>query len=158
MRDFTASLIHSVIFNAQLDRVYLNLRSRDEESFEFLNAISLLVRHTSGRKCNEVDSCVSRPCKNNGVCSSGPGGRFSCQCRQGFTDATCSTDIDECRANQPCRNGGTCVNSIGTYRQVNLHLRDCSLWKENANLLMMANQLHHFFLNLARIIIIGHRR
>ena len=33
----------------------------------------------------------------------------------GYTDATCSTDLNECRSS-PCRNGGLCIDEVGRFR------------------------------------------
>ena len=40
-----------------------------------------------------------------------------CKCR-GFTGERCSIDINECLHQNPCHNGGTCINSNGGFQCV----------------------------------------
>ncbi|XP_052789096.1 protein crumbs-like isoform X2 [Mya arenaria] len=68
----------------------------------------------TGQNCSEdIDECVSSPCRNGGTCNNNPGS-YMCACANGYTDSTCQTDIDEC-ASSPCLNDGTCLNEIGRY-------------------------------------------
>ena len=39
---------------------------------------------------------------------------FTCLCLPGFTGIYCQHDINECDS-KPCQNGGTCLDSYGTY-------------------------------------------
>ena len=50
----------------------------------------------SGHDCEDRNECVSRPCRNAGVCYNTYGG-FNCDCADGFTGRTCTEDIDECQ-------------------------------------------------------------
>ena len=40
-----------------------------------------------------VDPCENSPCKNEGKCES-DGGKFSCECKKGFTGKTCEIESD----------------------------------------------------------------
>lgn len=40
---------------------------------------------------------------------------FTCLCLPGFTGSYCQYDINECDS-KPCLNGGTCLDSYGTYK------------------------------------------
>jgi hypothetical protein len=92
----------------------------------------------SGDNCaNDIDECAPNPCQNGGICDDShtqdfiAPGYYHCSCAIGHTGQrwsgtncaveparcppgldgpTCSTDVDEC-ASQPCRNGGTCLES-----------------------------------------------
>jgi len=71
-----------------------------------------------GKQCQTlVDFCATNPCRNGASCANTPGnpGTGTCTCLAGFTDASCSTDINECLPTNPCQNGGTCNNSPGTF-------------------------------------------
>ncbi|XP_063224864.1 protein crumbs isoform X2 [Bacillus rossius redtenbacheri] len=70
----------------------------------------------AGANCDqELNTCLSKPCYNNGSCVQGPGlGSFRCDCTPGFTGPTCQHHIDECFSN-PCQNGGTCIDQVNGY-------------------------------------------
>ena len=61
--------------------------------------------------------CQFNTCLNGGRCvaeGGGIGGRTRCDCTgTGYTGATCVEDVNEC-LDQPCQNGGQCVNQVGT--------------------------------------------
>ena len=56
-------------------------------------------------------NCEDKMCLNGG--SRGMDGQ--CQCPKGFSGEICETDIDEC-ANNPCQNGGTCLDYINEHK------------------------------------------
>ena len=57
--------------------------------------------------------CYEHECQNGGKCAD-PQERFECQCPDGFEDALCSTNIDECVINQ-CQHESSCVDRIANY-------------------------------------------
>lgn len=82
-----------------------------------LLSVSLSLCVVSGAQCELVDSCVSSPCSNGGICTSLPDEKFSCKCPPGYDGSRCQTDVDECLLDlSPCRNGGKCLNVPGSYR------------------------------------------
>ncbi|CAF3641598.1 unnamed protein product [Rotaria sordida] len=67
--------------------------------------------------CVEQNPCDSSPCHQNATCYNLNGGQYRCMCPPTYTGIRCDEDIDECRVFPfICRNGGTCVNEIGSYR------------------------------------------
>lgn len=60
-----------------------------------------------------VDFCNSKPCLNNGTCSSLPG-TFSCECPSNFNGIQCENRIDGCKINK-CQNG-RCINTDNGYK------------------------------------------
>ncbi|XP_041696619.1 sushi, nidogen and EGF-like domain-containing protein 1 isoform X1 [Coregonus clupeaformis] len=56
--------------------------------------------------CQDVDECLSEPCKHGGTCEDQPGS-YSCHCQQGFMGQDCEIEKDRCESN-PCLNGGVC--------------------------------------------------
>lgn len=60
----------------------------------------------------QVNSCLSNPCQNNGLCilntSNALG--FECVCLPPYTGTYCSMYIDPC-SNQPCGPNGYCASS-----------------------------------------------
>lgn len=67
-----------------------------------------------GPRCQYM-YCNPNPCLNRGICEEGISGPI-CKCR-GFTGAYCNIDVNECAKN-PCHNGGSCINSYGSFRCV----------------------------------------
>uniref|UniRef100_A0A8C6X0Q6 EGF-like domain-containing protein n=1 Tax=Naja naja TaxID=35670 RepID=A0A8C6X0Q6_NAJNA len=81
----------------------------------------------TGEKCQGVvdDPCFPSPCQHGGTCQRISGKEHQCQCLPGWTGKcwpgfeghTCQHDINECFASpSPCLNGGSCLNSIGSFR------------------------------------------
>ena len=63
-----------------------------------------------------MDPCSSNPCHNDAACAPSSNYRdFFCSCPLGFTGRLCNEDINECAKNNPCRNGGSCINTEGGY-------------------------------------------
>ncbi|XP_072000223.1 uncharacterized protein [Engystomops pustulosus] len=57
----------------------------------------------------EIDECLSNPCKNGGTCNDLVNG-FSCSCPPGHSGIMCENDSTGCVSN-PCWNGATCSDS-----------------------------------------------
>ena len=57
--------------------------------------------------------CGDTFCRNNGTCQDD----IRCLCPAGWRGRTCSVDVDECRSDKPaaCHNGGTCLNTLGSF-------------------------------------------
>lgn len=54
--------------------------------------------------CNiNIDDCAINPCHNGGTCVDGINS-FTCLCPEGYNDATCLSEVDECSSN-PCIHG-----------------------------------------------------
>jgi hypothetical protein len=81
----------------------------------------------TGPDCTvETDECASSPCLNSGTCVD-RFRNFTCTCAAGFTGPTCAVNVDDClafglrnfsstgRFEEPCVNGGTCVDGIGNF-------------------------------------------
>lgn len=41
---------------------------------------------------------------------------FKCICPAGYTGPLCQTDIDDCQADNPCLNGGSCADLVNSFR------------------------------------------
>ncbi|XP_019631267.1 PREDICTED: tyrosine-protein phosphatase Lar-like isoform X1 [Branchiostoma belcheri] len=71
----------------------------------------------TGQSCqDDVDECVSQPCKNGATCVNMPpagSATYSCDCAPGWTGTNCDEEVDECQSN-PCT-GGTCVDRFNGY-------------------------------------------
>ncbi len=63
---------------------------------------------------NDVAGCDAEPCQNDGTCTDGENGAFTCECAEGFEGDTCETNIDDC-ADEPCLNDGTCIDGIAEF-------------------------------------------
>jgi hypothetical protein len=68
-------------------------------------------RRYKGSLCDEIDGCVSDPCKNNGTCTDAiqglEGTNYTCSCPDPFTGINCTEVKGVCRTGL-CNNG-TCV-------------------------------------------------
>uniref|UniRef100_A0A674CY32 Delta-like protein n=1 Tax=Salmo trutta TaxID=8032 RepID=A0A674CY32_SALTR len=68
----------------------------------------------TGTYCHEnVNDCVSSPCKNGGTCIDGISS-FQCFCPDGWEGTLCVMDVNECSRN-PCKNGGRCVDLVNDF-------------------------------------------
>ncbi|XP_032404173.1 protein jagged-2-like isoform X2 [Xiphophorus hellerii] len=85
----------------------------------------------TGTYCHEnINDCVSYPCKNGGTCIDGISS-FECVCPGGWEGDLCDVDVNECSSN-PCQNGGQCVdlfhdfycNCVDNWKGKNCHLRE----------------------------------
>jgi len=71
----------------------------------------------TGLACDEaVNACLAEvsPCPVNASCTSTGPGTYVCACHAGWEGSDCATNIDDC-ALDPCENGGTCVDGLGSY-------------------------------------------
>ncbi|XP_063962183.1 tenascin-N-like [Lytechinus pictus] len=81
----------------------------------FSDFAELLQQQNSNFEINRGDNqCASRPCRNDGQCFGVSGGRFRCECINGFSGTTCEVNTDEC-SSFPCLNGGTCTDLQNGY-------------------------------------------
>ncbi|XP_078145607.1 protein jagged-2-like [Centroberyx gerrardi] len=68
----------------------------------------------TGTYCHEnINDCVSSPCKNGGTCIDGINS-FQCFCPDGWEGSLCDVDVNECSRN-PCQNGGRCVDLVNDF-------------------------------------------
>ncbi|KAH3850083.1 transmembrane cell adhesion receptor mua-3-like [Dreissena polymorpha] len=107
------------------------------------NSLANLVGPLSVSTCDVAQGCLTTTCQNGGTCHQGQttyrcecpslftgwycdicrcgnmgscsidGDRWKCSCYPGYTDETCSTNIDEC-ASSPCIHG-TCFDRLNGY-------------------------------------------
>ncbi len=75
-------------------------------------ALAVLSLWSSGCGSSQIDPCGAAPCEH-GSCL-GSAGKFVCVCAEGYTGATCGTNLDDCAPN-PCFNGGTCTDGVDTF-------------------------------------------
>ena len=70
----------------------------------------------TGKNCEQnINECMSNPCKNNGNCSDGTN-NYTCQCTQGWEGRDCELSVDDCKNNENCLNGATCVDDVNDYK------------------------------------------
>ena len=65
-----------------------------------------------GLTCEKKINIACRDC-DHGDCNEG--NSFKCVCHDGYDGPNCEIDKDECKPNEPCKNG-QCKNEIGDYR------------------------------------------
>ncbi len=70
-----------------------------------LSLFTLVVLTESCNKEDDLDSCASVTCKNDGVCNDG-----TCNCPDGFSGTTC--EIQDLCFGVTCKNEGTCAAGI----------------------------------------------
>ncbi|XP_048580138.1 uncharacterized protein LOC5520382 [Nematostella vectensis] len=61
--------------------------------------------------CTDVQPCDKGNCSMISI----PDGTYKCTCIPGYKGVNCTEDVDECLQTAICKNGGTCINSIGSY-------------------------------------------
>ena len=69
--------------------------------------------HT-GSHCEEnINECLHPidHCYSHGRCVDGIDS-FSCICNAGYTGRRCNSEINECKPDNPCQNGGTCLDRV----------------------------------------------
>ncbi|KAM4633960.1 protein jagged-2b isoform 3-T3 [Polymixia lowei] len=89
-----------------------------------------LKDHCRTTPCQVIDSCTiaiatndsaevrhisSNVCGPRGRCISQPAGNFTCTCNPGFSGTYCHENINDC-INNPCRNGGTCIDGVNSFQ------------------------------------------
>lgn len=88
---------------SKADVIYWNVTGNTTTTF-YLKATDSCFNSST---FNFTVSLVACPCKNNGRCSPVEprgSGYYLCTCADGFTGATCETNIDECQS-YPCLQG-----------------------------------------------------
>ena len=75
--------------------------------------MKLLQQGQAVRKLMNENGGYPDPCENGGTCTDLVNA-YSCACVPGFTDANCTTNIDECDPDS-CENGGTCTDMVNAY-------------------------------------------
>ena len=87
------------------------LKGMVHSNFQMLSAaeaVAVLIERNNAFLLDIIE-CGSTSCSSNGECAEEVDGGVVCVCDPGWTDDTCSTDINECDGN-PCENGGTCAD------------------------------------------------
>ena len=91
-------------------------------------SLSVILRGWQGWECTcnagwegplcrqDVNECLSQPCKNGGTCNDGLD-TFHCTCLGGGVGLTCEEDVNECQSD-PCTNNGECNNLLGSFECV----------------------------------------
>ncbi len=88
----------------------------EEQLVNSTASLKFVVRRSEGdvNASSDCVLCYQEECQNGGVCED-PSSVFECRCPEGFEDAVCGTNIDEC-VNSRCINDGVCVDGIASYR------------------------------------------
>ncbi|KAL8173368.1 UNVERIFIED_CONTAM: Protein jagged-1, partial [Gekko kuhli] len=100
------------------DAVALALESHVARSVGVVASVvidSCTVAVASNSTPEGVRYISSNVCGPHGKCKSQAGGKFTCECDKGFTGTYCHENINDCESN-PCRNGGTCIDGINSYK------------------------------------------
>ncbi|XP_067845550.1 protein jagged-1b [Heptranchias perlo] len=121
------------------------------EDYEGKNC-SHLKDHCRTTPCEVIDSCTvavasnstpdgiryisSNVCGPHGKCKSQAGGKFTCDCNEGFTGTYCHENINDCESD-PCKNGGTCIDGVNFYQCIcregwegilcQININDCNI-------------------------------
>ncbi|KAI8429386.1 hypothetical protein MSG28_000030 [Choristoneura fumiferana] len=95
--------------------VHSNLRKRERERERETFDVELpLCPGYTGDSCEQdIDECLSSPCKNGGTCQNLEN-NYECACKEGFDGKDCSVNINECES-MPCAAGSTCVDGVASY-------------------------------------------
>ena len=79
------------------------------------HAYNIYLAGLLGATCDvRIDYCGRlKPCQNGAQCRNQLE-TYLCECKPGYTNKNCSTNIDEC-AGQPCLNNGNCTDGINKF-------------------------------------------
>lgn len=65
------------------------------------SCMKLVSSLLKGLRCHLDDACISHPCHSGANCDTSPiNGDPVCTCRQGWSGADCSIDINECNESE----------------------------------------------------------
>ncbi|XP_072170703.1 uncharacterized protein [Diadema setosum] len=66
----------------------------------------------NGDHCqNNINDCLAKPCKNGGTCIDLLND-YRCECAYGFGGRNCSDHFRPCDGDNPCENGGSCLQDV----------------------------------------------
>ncbi|KAI1308976.1 Neurogenic locus protein delta [Halotydeus destructor] len=74
----------------------------------------------TGKNCEtELTNCDHNPCQNGATCRiTADNSNYTCECPLGFTGRNCDILASACPADNPCVNGGTCIQGPSGYQCV----------------------------------------